>query len=142
MPQLIVLAGPNGAGKTSFAERYLQVVPKGLFFVNADIIAAANDDQRVPKAQLDLQAGRKMLAQIDRMVEDRADIMIETTLASLTYARKVLRWREIGYRTVLIYLRLPSVEASIARVRKRAASGGTTFQRQSSVEGLAKALNI
>lgn len=50
--------------------------------------------------------------------------MFETTLASLTYARKVRRWREIGFRIGLIYLRLPSVEVSIERVQKRVSSGG------------------
>jgi predicted ABC-type ATPase len=50
--------------------------------------------------------------------------MFETTLASLTYARKIPAWRRRGYRAALIYLRLSSVEMSIERVRRRVAQGG------------------
>ena len=45
--------------------------------------------------------------------------MFETTLASLTYARKIPAWRHVGYAVALIYLRLPNVDMSIERVRKR-----------------------
>ena len=50
--------------------------------------------------------------------------MFETTLASLSYARKIPEWQQQGYHISLIYLRLPSVGASIARVQKRVAAGG------------------
>jgi predicted ABC-type ATPase len=65
-----------------------------------------------------------MLRRMDVLVARRASFMFETTLASLTYAQKVVRWREIGFRVGLIYLRLPSVEVSIERVRKRVEAGG------------------
>lgn len=50
--------------------------------------------------------------------------MFETTLANLTYATRIPRWRAAGFRVALIYLRLPSVEVSIERVRRRVAAGG------------------
>ena len=50
--------------------------------------------------------------------------MFETTLASLTYARKIPDWRVRRYHVALIYVRLPTVEHSIARVRRRVADGG------------------
>ncbi|WP_210191602.1 MULTISPECIES: hypothetical protein [Rhodomicrobium] len=50
--------------------------------------------------------------------------MLETTLASLTYATKIPKWRQAGYSVALIYLRLPNVETSIERVRRRVAAGG------------------
>jgi predicted ABC-type ATPase len=50
--------------------------------------------------------------------------MFETTLASLTYARKIAAWQKRGYNVALIYLRLPNVEASLARVRRRVSAGG------------------
>ena len=52
------------------------------------------------------------------------DVVVETTLATLTHARRVRAWREAGYRVELVYLRLPSVEHSIARVARRVAEGG------------------
>jgi len=59
-----------------------------------------------------------MLDLIDGLVDAGADFAIETTLASLTYARKIPVWRERGYSVSLSYLRLPSVAESMARVRK------------------------
>lgn len=38
--------------------------------------------------------------------------------------RKIPLWRQHGYSVTLIYLRLPSVSDSLARVRKRVAAGG------------------
>ncbi len=65
-----------------------------------------------------------MLERIDSLVRSGADFLFETTLATLTYAQKIPVWRRSGYATSLIYLRLPSVEASIARVNRRIEAGG------------------
>ena len=59
-----------------------------------------------------------MLARVDELVGINADFVIETTLASLTYARKISAWRERGYIVSLAYLRLASIAESMARVRK------------------------
>jgi predicted ABC-type ATPase len=50
--------------------------------------------------------------------------MFETTLATRTYARKIPSWRAAGYNVSLLYLRLPDVERSILRVRRRLEAGG------------------
>lgn len=71
-----------------------------------------------------MYAGRLMLERIDRLVDDRAEFMFETTLATLTYSRKVPLWRSYGYTVALIYLRLPDVEHSIMRVKRRVEAGG------------------
>jgi predicted ABC-type ATPase len=65
-----------------------------------------------------------MLERIDALVGAGVDFALETTLATLTYARKIPAWRQGGYVVRLVYVRLPSVEASIARVRKRIQAGG------------------
>ena len=72
----------------------------------------------------DVRAGRQMLRLMEALVEARAAFMFETTLASLTYARKIPQWRQRGYAVALIYLRLPDVAMSIERVRRRIAQGG------------------
>jgi predicted ABC-type ATPase len=38
-----------------------------------------------------------MLRRIDELVEGGADFVVETTLASLTYAQKIPAWRKLGY---------------------------------------------
>jgi predicted ABC-type ATPase len=65
-----------------------------------------------------------MLSVMNGLVAKRAEFMLETTLATLTYARHIPAWRRSGYWVSLVYLRLHSVEASLARVQKRVAAGG------------------
>ncbi len=124
MQELILLAGPNGAGKSTFANTYLTASDDDLVIINADEFAQELAHLNLPKPQLDLRAGRKMLEYIDLLVERRFELMIETTLATLTYAKKIPIWQQMGYTVSLIYLRLPSVEASISRVRRRVEAGG------------------
>ncbi|MGB7036454.1 MAG: zeta toxin family protein [Xanthobacteraceae bacterium] len=117
MPTLIIIAGPNGAGKTTFAREYLSAEERPFEFVNADEIAGN-------VAGHDFEAARLMLRRTDELAEAGADFAIETTLANLSYAQKIPDWRRRGYLVSLVYLRLNSVEESIARVRKRVAAGG------------------
>lgn len=124
MPEVIIVAGPNGAGKTSFAHEYIQGERPDLVFVNADEIARALAEPPLARALRDQRAGRLMIEEIDALVKARLSFMFETTLSSLMYARKIVRWRELGYRVALTYLRLPSVEISIQRVARRVAAGG------------------
>lgn len=124
MPNVIFIAGPNGAGKTTFASEYLSAEERGYEFVNADEIARRLAAAAVVHAQTEVQAARMMLGRVEALVSTNADFVVETTLASLTYARKIPDWRKLGYQVTLIYLRLPSVDASLARVRKRVAAGG------------------
>src|SRR5205085_8692782 len=72
----------------------------------------------------DILAARMMLRRVDELVRSRTDFVVETTLATLTYARKIPDWQANGYVVSLIYLRLPSIDDSIARVHKRVAAGG------------------
>lgn len=124
MPDLFIIAGPNGAGKTSFAKEYLSKEGLRFTFVNADEIARTLILESGGQSRSDIRAGRIMLDRIDDLVVRGADLAIETTLATLTYARKIHAWRERGYNVTLIYLRLGSIEDSIDRVRKRVEAGG------------------
>jgi predicted ABC-type ATPase len=122
VPTLIIIAGPNGAGKTTFAREYLSDDDRSFEFVNADEIAGSLADRDL--ASRDFEAARVMLQRIDELVEAGADFVIETTLANRTYAQKIPDWRKRGYLVSLAYLRLDSVDDSVARVRKRVAAGG------------------
>ena len=121
MPEIIVVAGPNGAGKTSFANAYLPLERERFVYINADEIARDLD----PKvSHREIAAGREMLLRTDEAIEAKLDVMIETTLASLTYALKIPRLRQLGYRVKLFYLQLPGPDQSIERVQRRVALGG------------------
>jgi predicted ABC-type ATPase len=124
MPGVIIVGGPNGAGKTTFASAYLSLDREAAHFVNADEISRELVDLQLPEAVINVRAARAMLERIEELVEANADLVIETTLASLTYAQKIPAWRRRGYHVALIYLRLASPEHSLARVRRRVAAGG------------------
>lgn len=141
MPEIIIIAGPNGAGKTSFAKEYLTAERLGFTFVNADEIARGVSTASLTRTQVDLAAARAMLMQVDALIAKQLNLVIETTLASLTYAAKIPTWRNSGYRIVLFYLRLPSVEASIARVARRVAAGGHDIPGDVIRRRFAKSLN-
>ena len=50
--------------------------------------------------------------------------MFETTLASRGFAQSIPRWRTLGYEVTRYYLKLPSAEFAIERVKRRVATGG------------------
>jgi predicted ABC-type ATPase len=129
VPEVVIIAGPNGAGKTTFADEYL-TRRRHFEFVNADEIALEVALQGLPQLHADTRAARVMLEQINQLAAIGADFMFETTLATRTYARRVPQWQRSGYSVSLIYLRLPSVETSIARVRRRVEAGGHGIPQQ------------
>ena len=65
-----------------------------------------------------------MLERLDELVAERADFVLETTLATRSHAVRIRDWKAAGYRFELVYLRLPSAEHSIARVAHRVSRGG------------------
>ena len=62
------------------------------------------------------------------MIHDYAsrgeNFAFETTLSGRGYARLIPRWQGQGYWTKLFFLRLPTPEIAIARVRQRVVEGG------------------
>jgi predicted ABC-type ATPase len=118
MPQVIVIAGPNGAGKSTSAPALVAGIP----FVNADEIAKGLSPQ--PGQNVNLQAGRLMLEQLDDLERQRANFALETTLASRALAPRLERLRSDGYQVRLVFFWLPSVELAIQRVSDRVRRGG------------------
>ena len=121
MPTLVLLAGPNGAGKTTFINSFLRERAETFQFVNPDEVARS-----LPGAgpARDLAAGRLVLERLDQLFEQRADVVLETTLATRSHAVRIRDWRAAGYRVELVYLRVPSADFSVARVARRVARGG------------------
>lgn len=120
-PTLVLLAGPNGAGKTTFINRFLRQRAEAFQFLNPDEVARGLiGDGRAR----DLAAGRLVLERLDELFAARADVVLETTLASRSHAVRIRDWKAAGYRVELVYLRAPSADFSIARVARRVAQGG------------------
>ena len=121
MPTLVLLAGPNGAGKTTFINGFLRERAETFQFVNPDEVARSLTD--IGPAR-DLAAGRLVLERLDQLFALRADVVLETTLATRSHAVRIRDWRAAGYRVELIYLKAPSADFSVARVARRVAEGG------------------
>ena len=122
-PNILIIAGPNGAGKTTFAMEFLANEGRGSpTFVNADLIAAGLNPLQ-PETEA-VAAGRMMLNMLRDYVGQGRSFAFETTLSGRTYAQMIPQWQAQGYRVRLFFLRLPSPEVAIARVKQRVAVGG------------------
>lgn len=120
--RIFIISGPNGAGKTTFATEYLPKEASCPVFVNADLIASGLSPFQPELVAI--RSGRIMLEQIRAHVEREASFAFETTLSGLGYAGMIRNWQEKGYKVKLFFLRLPSLEMAVARVRQRVLEGG------------------
>lgn len=120
--KILIIAGPNGAGKTTFAQEFLPAEAGCPIFVNADLIAAGLSP--FAPERVAVKAGRLMLEQIHEHAHKGESFAFETTLSGRVYAQLIPRWRADGYLVKLFFLRLPSAEMAMARVRQRVALGG------------------
>lgn len=112
--EVFVIAGPNGSGKSTAAEA---ILPPNSTFLNADDIARI-------EGLGEIAAGRVFLRRLDALAEARADIAIETTLASRTLANRIVALKGMGYRFRLAFMWLDSPDLAVERVRERVAAGG------------------
>ncbi|MFZ2207963.1 MAG: AAA family ATPase [Porticoccaceae bacterium] len=120
--KIIIIAGPNGAGKTTFAREFLPNEASCPAFVNADLIAAGLAPFAPQTAAV--AAARLMLKELDRHFAARQNFAFETTLSGRGYVRKIAAWQAAGYRVELIFLKLGSPGAAVARVAQRVRQGG------------------
>ena len=123
---ILIIAGPNGAGKTTFATEFLPNEGDCPTFINADMIAAGLNPFQPERSAV--AAGRIMLRMIDEYVQRGESFAFETTLSGRSYARMIPRWQAEGYRVRLYFMRLPSADMAVARVRNRVIEGGHNIE--------------
>lgn len=119
---ILIIAGPNGAGKTTFATEFLPNEGNCPIFINADLIAAGLNPFQPERAAV--AAGRIMLRLIDEYVQRGENFAFETTLSGRGYARLIPDWQAMGYSVRLCFLRLPTADMAVERVRNRVREGG------------------
>ena len=122
MPTCWIIAGPNGAGKTTFALEYLPKVVDCYHYINADLIASGISPL-APEREL-LAASRIFLAELETCIEKEEDFAFETTLSGRSYLKLIKHLQASGWHIELIYLALPTIEMSKARVAERVKHGG------------------
>ncbi len=122
MPQLYVISGCNGAGKTTASYALLPEMLGCSQFVNSDEFAKSLSPFSPDAASI--QASKLMLLKMNYLFARKEDFAIETTLATRSLKRMIVKSRAQGYSVTILYFWLNSPELAIERVRARVASGG------------------
>jgi predicted ABC-type ATPase len=120
--EVIVIGGPNGAGKTTWAYRRLHQTLELREFVNADEIARGISPLD-PEAGA-IAAARLMIQRLNELVAAGESFAFETTCSGRGHVRLLERCRATGYRIILLFLWLPTVDLAVARVARRVSQGG------------------
>ena len=118
-PQFLVIAGANGSGKSTSAPA---ILPPGVPYINADVIAEGLTD--ATGSARDMQAGRLLLAEWQRLESLQEDFAVETTLANRSLATRITRLQMAGYKFHLLFFWLSSADLAVARVAERVQRGG------------------
>ena len=119
---LYIISGCNGAGKTTASISVLPNILKCRQFVNADAIAKGLSP--LDSDSVALLAGKMMLDRINELLSRHETFAIETTLSTRSYTNLVRKAQELGYRVVLLFFFLQSVELAKERVAQRVSEGG------------------
>jgi predicted ABC-type ATPase len=98
-PELHVLAGPNGVGKTT---GYDFIVPKGLGYINADLIAKEIRDKAGGLNTQDIANGEATKIFFKRIAA-RESFAFETNLADLDTYKTLQAVQTSGYKVVSIF---------------------------------------
>ena len=115
-----MLAGGNGAGKSTFYRTQLE--PKGVEFVNADII----------EKQLDLAASEKpsyQAATVARwkfgtLVDEGRSFCFETVFSHESKLDLIKMAQDNGYVVTLVFVHLKNPQLNQLRVKQRMSEGG------------------
>lgn len=120
MKQLWMLVGGNGAGKTTFYRQFLE--PKGVPFINADIIAK----EIYPEApELNSLKAAKIAEQIRTEKLNEGDsFCFETVFSHPSKVDFVASAKALGYQTHLVWIHVETSDLNVARVCQRAIEGG------------------
>ena len=127
-PILYLIGGPNGAGKTTFAKEYLPNEVKCLIFLNSDEIARGLSPLDSSAGQF--QAGRILLGNLKRHLQNRDSFALESTLSGKTYIKYLQQAKNAGYEIRIYFLWLSSAEESYQRVLGRVMEGGHSVSRE------------
>ena len=138
-PTLYIIAGCNGAGKTTASFTILPEILGVKEFINADEIAKGLSPFQPEKVAI--EAGRIMLNRIDELISKKHDFAFETTLSTRSYVGKIRQAKKLGYKIVLVFFWLESVELAKERVAIRVSEGGHNIPEETIVRRYHKGLH-
>jgi predicted ABC-type ATPase len=115
-------------GEDAFAREFLPREAGIVRFVNADLIAGGLSPLQPSLAAA--AAGRLVLGELDRLAKAGESFAFETTMSGLAYAKRLERWKAVGYRIQIVFLRLNSSELALKRIAMRVREGGHDVPRE------------
>lgn len=118
--QLWLLAGGNGAGKSTFYRLFL--APRGIPFVNADLIAPSLDRQQPEAASY--EAARLAERLRTDLLQKGSTFCFETVFSHPSKIDFIAEAKANGYEVILVFIHLPLDELNQARVAQRVSEGG------------------
>lgn len=118
--QLWLLAGGNGAGKSTFYRA--QLAPRGIPFVNADIVAKL----LYPHAPEAHSYAAAMLAEQMRLqlLQEGRSFCFETVFSHPSKIDFIAQAKTLNYEIILVFIHLSSVSLNQARVAQHVSEGG------------------
>lgn len=118
--QLWLLVGGNGAGRTTFHRLVLE--PRGLPFVNADVLARI----AFPEAPEDHSYAAARLAEQQRqqLLLSGASFCFETVYSHPSKVDFAAQAKALGYQVILVLIHLERPELNLARIQQRVQEGG------------------
>ena len=119
---LYVIAGCNGAGKTTASFTILPKILDCKEFVNTDEIAKGLSPFQ-PES-VSFESGRIKLNRIEELFVNNVNFAFEATLATKSYKQKIIKARQNGYTTTLLFFWLKNTDLAKERVRIRVQEGG------------------
>lgn len=125
---LYIISGCNGAGKTTASFTILPEILNCKEFVNADEIAKGLSPFQPKK--MAIEAGRIMLRRINELIFSGETFAFETTLSAKSYKNFVLKAQSKGYKVILLFYWLQSVELAKERVKQRVLEGGHNIENE------------
>jgi predicted ABC-type ATPase len=120
MPELHIVAGPNGIGKTT---AFATIVPRGLEYVNADMIAKTIKERAGGLNTQDI-ANQEATKIFYEKVARKESFAIETNLYDVETYKSFQGLQGLGYSIFIYFLAVDNVSICINRVDLRVRQGG------------------
>jgi len=115
-----MIVGGNGAGKTTFYEQFL--APKGMPFINADVIA--KEFYPGDPESNSLKAAKLAEKIRFRTLQDGGNFCFETVFSHPSKIDFLAHAKSLGYQTHLIFIHVEHADLNVARVYQRVEEGG------------------
>ena len=131
------MAGPNGVGKTTI---FKNLVPQGLDYINADLIAKTIKEKAKGLNTQDI-ANREAAKIFHDKASNQESFAIETNLFDVETYKSFEALQAKGYQIFIYFLAVDDVEICVNRVKLRVSQGGHNVNpdviRQRYTSGLA-----